>query len=240
MSNTASLDYQIISHLNQASRKSWLFDQIVAFVSANNLLKGGIFMAFIWWAWFRDDGRRPQQRPFIVSTLLGCVVALALARMLALTLPFRLRPLHETTLDFLLPYGVAPGVLDGYSSFPSDHAVLFFSLATGLFFVSKIVGAIALGYAVVCIALPRIYLGLHYPTDIAAGALLGMAISWIANSTLARSRPMASVVNWSYSKPSFFYPLLFLITYQIADMFDSSRVLISGVVKALQQALAWA
>jgi len=31
------------------------------------------------------------------------------------------------------------------------------------------------------------------------------------------------VLNWSSSKPEIFYPVFFIITYQIADMFDNSR-----------------
>jgi undecaprenyl-diphosphatase len=241
MSHATAFDEGVVLYVNQFSRKSWMFDQLVAFLSSNNLLKGGVFMTLIWWAWFRR-GQRSESAPaperlHIMATLLGCVAALALARVLALMLPFRPRPLHEKTLELVLPYGMAPTLLDGFSSFPSDHAVLFFTLATGLVFVSRKLGAAALAYATVCIALPRIYLGLHYPTDIAAGAALGVAVGWSANRSLSASRPMAAVtalLDWSRAKPGVFYPVFFLMTYQIADMFDSSRHLVVGVVKVFQ------
>ncbi|MEO5658225.1 MAG: phosphatase PAP2 family protein [Polaromonas sp.] len=227
-------DAAILYFFNQGARKSWIFDQVVAFLSVNNLLKGGILVALVWWAWFRNDDRRSNDREHIIATLLSSIVALALARVLVLTLPFRLRPLYEEGLGLVRPYGVAEGALDGLSSFPSDHAVLFFTLATGLFFVSRRVGLFACFYVAVCIALPRIYLGLHYPTDILAGAMLGMTINWIANRYLPQTKLVQSVANFSYSRPGFFYPLFFLLTYQIADLFESSREVVGGVFKLLK------
>lgn len=231
-------DATIIHFFNQGARKSWMLDQVVAFLSVNNLLKGGILVALVWWAWFRSDDRRCNDREHVIATLISSIVALALARVMVLTLPFRLRPLHEESLGLVLPYGVAEGALDGLSSFPSDHAVLFFTLATGLFFVSRRVGLFAFFYVLVCITLPRIYLGLHYPTDILSGAMLGITIGWIANRYLPRTKGIESLKNLSYSQPGFFYPLFFLLTYQIADLFESSRDVLGGVFKLLKNMIS--
>lgn len=227
-------DATLIRFFNQGARKSWMLDQVIAFLSVNNLLKGGVLVALVWWAWFRHDDRPCNDREHVIATLISSIVALALARVMALTLPFRLRPLHEERLGLVLPYGVAEGALDGLSSFPSDHAVLFFTLATGLFFVSRRVGLFAFFYVAVFIALPRIYLGLHYPTDILAGAMLGIAIGSIANRYLPQTKGIQSLKNISYAQPGFFYPLFFLLTYQIADLFESSREVLGGVFKLLK------
>jgi undecaprenyl-diphosphatase len=57
-------------------------------------------------------------------------------------------------------------------SFPSDHASAAFAIAFAVFFVSRRAGAVFLGLAL-AIGLSRIALGLHYPSDIAAGAVVG-------------------------------------------------------------------
>lgn len=218
-----SFDYEIITCFNQYSQHSWLFDNMVRFLSGNNLLKGGVFATLIWWEWFLRDEHISYNQECIIATLLSCSVAIILARALALTLPFRIRPLHDEMLSFLLPYGMKATALEGWSSFPSDHAVLYFSLSTGLVFVSRKMGVLALSYAMLLIALPRIYLGLHYPTDIIAGALIGMTIALLGNIYLRKVISLHYIVNLSHAKPNVFYPLFFLLTYQIADMFNGIR-----------------
>ena len=225
------LDSWIMTHLNLLARRSWVFDEAVAFVSVNDLLKGGVLMLVVWWAWFRTDNRAAKERDHIVATMLSCVVALAVGRLLVITLPFRLRPLHEMGLNFVAPYGVSEDALAKLSSFPSDHAVLFFALVTGLFFISRTLGAVALVYTIVVVALPRMYLGLHYPTDILAGAVVGVTISWIGNACFLGTRSVHSIRDMASARPMYFYPALFFVTYQIADLFESSRALVGGMFK---------
>ena len=168
-------DTVVIIYVNQYSRHSPIFDKVLGFLAENHLLKGGVLVTIVWWLWFKREQPDSHHREHILATFIGCVTGMALARFWALTLPFRLRPLHEAGLNFLLPYGTSSAILDGWSSFPSDHAVLFFALSTGLLFVSRKAGIFALAYTALFIAFPRIYLGLHYPTDIIAGAEIGRA-----------------------------------------------------------------
>jgi len=60
--------------------------------------------------------------------------------------------------------------------FPSDHAVLFFALATGLFMAHRKLGIAAYAWVIVAICFPRLYLGIHWPTDVIAGAAVGVAL----------------------------------------------------------------
>lgn len=226
-----AFDSWITLHLNLFARRSWVFDETVSFLSVNYLLKGGVLMLFVWWAWFRSDGRDSKERDHIIATMLGCVVALAIGRLMVILLPFRVRPLHEMGLNLVMPYGVSEDALAKLSSFPSDHAVLFFGLVTGLFFVSRALGVFALLYTILVVALPRMYLGLHYATDILGGALVGIAICWAANIWLVRSHAVQSIKEFSWTQARYFYPVLFLVTYQIADLFENSRALVGGFAK---------
>jgi undecaprenyl-diphosphatase len=86
------------------------------------------------------------------------------------------------------PFEVIPGVLplthdpiggEADPSFPSGHAAI---VAMG----AVIVGSAyprsrpALVVLVLLVMLSRVYLGLHYPTDVLAGAVLGAAVGWAA------------------------------------------------------------
>ena len=233
-----AFDLAILRYVNQFPQHSWLLDKGMGFVSHNNLFKGGIFTMLLWWAWFKQEKRPSHHRAQIISTLLSGVVAIAVARALALLLPFRVRPLQEASVHFVLPYGRMPDWFEGWSSFPSDHAVLFFTLATGLFLLHRTIGIFALVYSLVFIAAPRVYVGIHYPTDILAGALIGIVIALLGNHYLVKNKHIRSLVTLSYVKPELFYPVFFLFTYQIADLFDSSRELVRGMFKLIQGMIA--
>jgi len=76
-------------------------------------------------------------------------------------------------LEGLPPLGGAPSSL----SFPSAHATSSFAVATAMTRVDPL-GALAFALAF-ALALGRPYLGMHYPSDVLAGALLGVALGLI-------------------------------------------------------------
>jgi undecaprenyl-diphosphatase len=71
-------------------------------------------------------------------------------------------------------------------SFPSGHAATSFAGATVLALLVPRLGP-ALYALAVLVSLSRVYVGVHFPLDIAAGALLGTAVGW-AVARLARRR----------------------------------------------------
>lgn len=81
-------------------------------------------------------------------------------------------------LEGLPPLGGAPSSL----SFPSAHATSSFAVATAMTRVEPLGGlAFLLAFAV---ALGRPYLGMHYPSDVAVGALLGVVLGLIVPLSL--------------------------------------------------------
>jgi membrane-associated phospholipid phosphatase len=76
-------------------------------------------------------------------------------------------------LEGLPPLGGAPSSL----SFPSAHATASFAVATAMTRVDPL-GAVAFSLAVV-LALGRPYLGMHYPSDVLAGAITGVVLGLV-------------------------------------------------------------
>jgi decaprenylphosphoryl-5-phosphoribose phosphatase len=73
-------------------------------------------------------------------------------------------------LEGLPPLGGAPSSL----SFPSAHATSSFAVATAMTRVDPL-GALAFALAF-ALAVGRPYLGMHYPSDVLAGAVLGIIL----------------------------------------------------------------
>jgi len=175
-------DFSILSFFNRFVGKYPSLDNAVIYLSNDAFIRAGLIVALCWWAWFKDgedkDTKNHDTRAAIISTLLACFASILVARVVVMLFPFRIRPIADPTNGLHFP----PATTDwqNWSSFPSDHAIMFFTLRTCLFFISHVVGWIALMDAVFLICLPRIYLGVHYPTDIIAGAVIGIAIGFAA------------------------------------------------------------
>jgi membrane-associated phospholipid phosphatase len=134
--------------------------------------KGLAFLGEYGWIWLAigvamallDSGQREE---WIVAGLLG---PFAIGVNYAVKLLVR-RP--RPVLDGLPPLGGAPSSL----SFPSAHSTASFACATAMTRIEP-VAAVLFALAAL-IAIGRPYLGMHYPSDVLAGAVLGTALGLI-------------------------------------------------------------
>jgi membrane-associated phospholipid phosphatase len=116
-----------------------------------------------------DNGRWEQ---WLICALLGPVaIGLNYAIKLAVRRP---RPV----LEGLPPLGGAPSSL----SFPSAHATSSFAVATAMCRVDPATSAVLL--VALALSLGRPYLGMHYPSDVLAGALFGIGLGLIVPLSL--------------------------------------------------------
>jgi membrane-associated phospholipid phosphatase len=101
------------------------------------------------------------------SALVAAAVAL-LANQAISYLWERPRPFTHAALTHVL------GTRTTDPSFPSDHTAAAFAIAFAVFTFSRRAGAVFLAVATL-IGLSRIALGMHYPSDVLAGLLVGLA-----------------------------------------------------------------
>jgi undecaprenyl-diphosphatase len=224
-----TFDQVIIEFILRHFSRSYHLFYIVEFMSDDDLLKGGVFAVLVWYLWFKTGPADSAKRVQLLATLISVFVVILVALSLAGIAPFRQRPFlnPQFHFSFLIPVNE---VLTYRSSFPSDHAALFVSLATGFLYVSRKVGVLALLYTFTYVFFPRLYLGYHYPTDLLSGALIGASITIFFNRSAAIKNIISKwIIPFSKNYPAYFYSLLFLVTYQIADVFWSSREIVTNI-----------
>ncbi|MFH1714161.1 MAG: phosphatase PAP2 family protein [Candidatus Nealsonbacteria bacterium] len=83
----------------------------------------------------------------------------------------RPRPFVEDNVNLLFDHQAT-------ASFPSGHATFFFALSAALYFYNKKAGIVFL-IASSLISIARVFSGIHWPTDVIAGALIGLLLGWL-------------------------------------------------------------
>lgn len=212
-------DRDAIVWLNAFVGRAPDFDRWVAHVAFNDLFKGAIPLTCVWWLWFSGSGdQRKRRRSALAACLVFVVFALGLNRLIASLLPHTQRPLQAVE-GFIPPGGVNPNAFSDLSAFPSDHAVMFIGIATGVLVVSRLAGIGLLLHAVLVVLLPRLYLGLHWPTDVIVGGAFGAVTAWIATRSSLGGWAGRPLIAWEIRHPPSFYALLFFLTWQLATLF---------------------
>lgn len=141
------------------------------------------------WAWVGAAGALLAAGGSHRQALLAVVLAAVATNLLQVPLKRRFRrrrpcdtPPHPL---FLRRPRSAPRVLQPWDcySFPSGHAMNGFALAGVLTLQYPVLGP-ALVVLAASIGASRVVMGLHYPSDVAAGALLGLAIGGLAYAAI--------------------------------------------------------
>jgi undecaprenyl-diphosphatase len=103
-----------------------------------------------------------------VAAVLSAGVALAVGKVIS-ELVDRARPFvaHPESVHLFSGHSADPG-------FPSDHATAAFAIAVAIFLRKRSWGLVALVAAAV-LSIGRVAIGVHYPSDVLAGAMLGAA-----------------------------------------------------------------
>nr|WP_244817264.1 phosphatase PAP2 family protein [Caballeronia sp. Lep1P3] len=194
------------------------------------LFKGLFPLALLWALWFSPSDTVQERREMVVATLASGLVAFVVGRFLAHALPFRVRPIYDANLHLAFPLqGETERFLRTWSSFPSDHAALWMAMAVGIFLVWRWLGAIAILQCALLVCFPRVYLGLHYPTDVIAGAIIGAITAWAMTREPVRKRFAPAIVRFIETRPAVGYMLAFVLFFELATMFDEPRLLASSL-----------
>lgn len=112
-----------------------------------------------------------------------------------------------------------------HGSFPSDTIALLATMASGLFFWRKKIGVLAFLIVIFGGVLPRLYFGLHYPSDMFIGILISVISTIIIEKNSFLNNIINSILELNKKHPYIFGVVGFYIAYIIADKFILIRKL---------------
>jgi undecaprenyl-diphosphatase len=164
-----SLDHSLFYHLYNLSGRSQVVDFLIVFFGEYLIY---LVILFVFWHAYRmwRKGGLKDLVPYAEAS-----VSVVFAR--GILEPFihlfydRVRPFIALSLSHNL-------IIDAAPSFPSGHTIVMFALATSVYFYDRKFG----WFLYVCgilIGLGRVAGGVHYPSDILGGAVLGIIVGWL-------------------------------------------------------------
>lgn len=219
-----ALDLAGLEAANQLAHRSAGLDWAMHQLLTVDLLKMGVPALLTLFVWLRPDGWIRGREAFVVRSLAGICLALALGFALHDSLPPRPRPRLAMPAFPFPDLGAIPDLGD-YSAFPSDHAVLVAALSATVSARSRPLGLLAAAWSAFAVCFPRLYVGYHYPSDLVAGAALGVLV---VGAALRLPLPWFDAFAEALRRmgervPALVMIGLFLATYEFMTLFTSLR-----------------
>lgn len=158
-----------------ADRTTWLHGPATAYAKYGVVLFAALLLV-AWWRARSTGDLRSEARvgwagvATLLSLLLGQVIGHFVDRARPYTVLVHVHVLVARTSDV---------------SFPSDHALTVGAIAVGLWLVDRTIGWVAVGLALL-MAFARVYVGAHYPGDVAAGLLLAGLVAVLGSKPGSR------------------------------------------------------
>jgi len=171
-------DIALFRFLNDLTGHSGTFDALVVFFATFYIfLILAVFAGFA----YRDYHNKKQALYWYTFAVIAALIARFGVASIIRLFYHRLRPF----IAFHLRH---PLVTDTSYSFPSGHTIFLFALATGAFFVNKRLSHVLYASAFL-VGFARVIAGVHYPSDILGGIILGIGTSLLLREIYLRVWP---------------------------------------------------
>lgn len=162
-----TLDTQLFSLLNNLAGQSPLLDEIIVFFAS--YLAYILPIVLLGLVYFSQYPKRGKWELILVAGISSIISRFGITELI--------RFFYNRPRPFVaLPY-VHQLLTETSWSFPSGHATFFFALATAVYLYNKKWG-IWFFIATILITVSRVIAGIHYLSDIIAGAIVGIAVAY--------------------------------------------------------------
>lgn len=155
----SQFNIDIFRAINDLGKQYAFLNSAMVFLAEYMVYILGLIIIAYWFTGFR------KSRMLIIQAMVAFVIAEVIGKIAGNFhlnyQPFAVLPHVNKLVDHTVD-----------NSFPSDHTILFFSICFSFWLVRKKTGWLWLILAL-CVAISRIWVGVHYPFDVAVGALIG-------------------------------------------------------------------
>ena len=166
-----SVDWAFFQILNDLAGKSPVLDVLIRLLMNDYLIPTALIL-FLLGLWFSGNSQQERERNQLAAP--SAIVAMFAGNLfikLLNVLFYRPRPFATHTIHLLF-------YRPSDSSFPSNATAVGFSMATAVWLHNRRAGAVMYVLASL-LGLSRIIGGVHYPSDVLAGALVGMVAAHV-------------------------------------------------------------
>ncbi|MBP2258333.1 phosphatase PAP2 family protein [Virgibacillus alimentarius] len=177
-----NIDVYLFQLINNLANKNTLLDHFFILLTD---FSPYIILLILVWIWFFRKGDKRINKKIVLFAIFTVILAIG-ANYLINIFYFRPRPFTEIEGPITMLIDKAADS----PSFPSNHATGAFAIAFAFFTKDKRLGS-GLIILAILIAISRIFVGVHYPTDVAAGAMIAF-IACLATHSLMNDKDLRS------------------------------------------------
>ncbi|WP_409343129.1 undecaprenyl-diphosphatase [Paenibacillus sp. MBLB4367] len=172
MMSITSFDYSLFQSVNDLAGRFPVLDAVMRFLAQDAEYFFYLGVVLYWFT------RSETNRKMVVQAGMSACSAFGIGMLLS-HLFYRDRPFVAHHVQQLIDHAAN-------ASLPSDHAIGSFVIAASIWLYRKRDGSVWLLLAA-CIAFSRIWTGVHYPLDVAAGAGIGVLAAVGAHGLFVKS-----------------------------------------------------
>lgn len=177
------LDISLFHKINVFAGKSGLLDFLGIFLAKYGVYFLALFLMFKWFQKRREDAYREVLLLTILVFCFSEVIGKLAGSLYSRLQPFAVLP----EANQLIEKSVG-------NSFPSDHTILVFSFLLPLFLYTSDKWRSLYLITAVSIALARIFVGVHYPSDILASFVISASVTVICSALSRKTGLLSSLL----------------------------------------------
>jgi undecaprenyl-diphosphatase len=160
--------------LNGLAGRSGLLDAAMRITATDLILLVGVILLVLW---FWPSATRAANQRLVAAAAVGALAALALGSLVGALHPEARPFVSDGSTRLLIAHAPDNGL-------PSDHALVSFAVAGTLLWWRPALGRLLVLTATM-IGVARVFVGVHWPSEIVVGAAIGL----LAGAIAARSVP---------------------------------------------------